>query len=431
MSLQLIDLINKRRRAEKLTTAEIKFITKAMVTKKMSVAQIGAFLDTFNDHEMSSTTELTDLTMALAYSGGIYDLSQLPGVKVACLSTGGLGDKTALVVLPLVASLGIPIFQMMAPLKQSTTLLKKLAAVPELKINLSANEFVTTLQQVGLVAATPVSELAPLQQQLTKLEVETGTATLSALMTSRLLSLPIAAGADALVLDIKTGNHGLNLNQARQLAQQVVTVGSEVGRRTLAVISDLNQPVGAAIGASWEIREVVETLQGHGPADLRELALSLGAQLALLGGYQGTAADARTQLTASLENGQALAKFKDWLTAQKANLDFISKPELLPAAPNKTMVRAPQTGYIAAWDMAQLAQLQQQLGSTAGVGFILDKKIGAPVKAGENLMTIYSDQTDAQAAAKLAQQAPVIAAEAPETHLLYDVIDSNDVPTAE
>lgn len=431
MSLQLIDLINKRRRAEKLTTAEIKFITKAMVTKKMSAAQIGAFLDTFNDHEMSSTTELTDLTMALAYSGGIYDLSQLPGVKVACLSTGGLGDKTALVVLPLVASLGIPIFQMVAPLKQSTTLLKKLTAVPELKINLSANEFVTTLQQVGLVAATPVSELAPLQQQLTKLEVETGTAALPALMTSRLLSLPIAAGADALVLDIKTGNHGLNLNQARQLAQQVVTVGSEVGRRTLAVISDLNQPVGAAIGASWEIREVVETLQGHGPADLRELALSLGAQLALLGGYQGTAADARTQLTANLENGQALAKFKDWLTAQKANLDFISQPELLPAAPNKTMVRAPQTGYIAAWDMAQLAQLQQQLGSIAGVGFILDKKIGAPVKAGENLMTIYSDQTDAQAAAKLAQQAPVIAAEAPETHLLYDVIDSNDVSTAE
>lgn len=431
MSLQLIDLINKRRRGEKLTTAEIKFITKAMVAKKMSAAQIGAFLDTFNDHEMSSTTELTDLTMALVYSGGIYDLSQLPGVKVACASTGGLGDKTALVVLPLVASLGIPILQMVAPFKQPTTLLSKLAAIPELKIDLSANDFVTTLQQAGLVAATPVNELAPLQQQLAQLEVETGTEALPALMTSRLLSLPIAAGADALVLDIKTGNHGLDLNQARQLAQQVVTVGSEVGRRTLAVISDLNQPVGAAIGASWEVREVVATLQGHGPADLRELALSLGAQLALLGGYQGTAADARTQLSTNLENGQALAKFRNWLTAQQANLTFIDQPEVLLAAPNQAIVRAPQTGYIAAWDMAQLTQLQHQLGSGAGVGFILDKKIGAPVKAGENLMTIYSAETDVQAVVKLGQQAPVITAEPPKPHLLYDVVDSNDVSAAE
>lgn len=424
-NLQVLDLINKRRRGEKLTTAEITLITKAIVAKEMTTAQIGAFLDTFSYHDMATTAELTDLTMALAYSGGIYDLSDLPGIKVAPLSTDGLGDKTSLVLLPLVASLGVPILQVVTPLaEEMTSPLTRLATVPQLRTKLAADEFVTTLKQVNAVAAAPVAELAPLQQQLAQLELETGTTEVPALLTSRLMSLAIAAGADALVVDIKTGNNGLSLKQAQQVAKLAVAVGAEVGRRTLAVISDLNQPIGDAVGASWEIREVIATLKGGGPADLRELVLSLGAQLAVLGGYLGTVADAREALSANLENGQALAKFHEWLVAQDGDASIVEQPDLLATAEFTATARAPRSGYIAAWDMAQLKQLRQLLWQTAGVGFVLNKKIGDSVEAGETLATVYSAAADIQPVLKLAQQAATIADKAPEHRLLYDVIDS-------
>ncbi|MFD1317607.1 pyrimidine-nucleoside phosphorylase [Loigolactobacillus zhaoyuanensis] len=421
----MLDLINKRRRGEKLTTAEITFMTKAIVAKEITAAQVGAFLDTFSYHDMTTTAELTDLTMALAYSGGIYDLSDLPGIKVAPLSTDGLGDKTSLVLLPLVASVGVPILQVATPLTQElTSPLTRLAAIPQLRTELAADEFVKILRQANAVVAAPVAELAPLQQKLAQLESETDTAQVPALMASRLLSLAIAAGADALVVDIKTGNNCLTLVQAQQVAKLVVAVGTEVGRRTLAVVSDLNQPVGNAVGASWEIREVIATLKGGGPADLRELALSLGAQLAVLGGYLGTVADAREQLSANLENGQALAKFRDWIAAQAGNADIVEQPDLLATAEFTATARAPRSGYVAAWDMAQLKQLRQLLGTNAGVGFVLHKKIGDSVEAGEALLTIYSGQADIQPALKLGQQAATIADTAPEHRLLYDVIDS-------
>ncbi|MFD0896384.1 pyrimidine-nucleoside phosphorylase [Loigolactobacillus binensis] len=421
----MLDLINKRRRGEKLTTAEITFITKAIIAKEMTTAQVGAFLDTFSYHDMATTAELTDLTMALAYSGGIYDLSDLPGIKVTPLSTDGLGDKTSLILLPLVASLGVPILQVITPLAGTfSSPLLRLAAIPQLRTKLAANEFVTTLKQVNAVAATPVAELAPLQQQFTQLEVETDTAQVPALLTSRLLSSAIAAGADALVVDIKTGNDCLSLVQAQQVAKLAVAVGAEVGRRTLAVISDLNQPVGDAVGASWEIREVIAALKGGGPADLRELVLSLGAQLATMGGYSGTAADAREQLSANLENGQALAKFHEWIVAQGGDAGIVEQPDSLPTAEFNATARAPRSGYVAAWDMKQLRQLRDLLGDAAGVGFILHKKIGDSVEAGEALATIYSAQADIQPALKLGQQAATIADAAPEHRLLYDVIDS-------
>ncbi|WP_286883134.1 pyrimidine-nucleoside phosphorylase [Aneurinibacillus sp. UBA3580] len=432
--MRMVDLIEKKRDGKELSKAEIDFIISGYTEGRIPDYQMSALAMAIFFQDMTRE-ERTHLTMAMVESGDQIDLSAIEGIKVDKHSTGGVGDTTTLVLAPLVAALGIPVAKMSGRgLGHTGGTIDKLEAVPGFHVeidNQKFNELVNT-NKVAVVGQS--GNLTPADKKLYALRDVTATVNSIPLIASSIMSKKIASGADAIVLDVKTGSGAFmkDLEHARELAQAMVDIGNNVGRKTMAVISDMSQPLGFAVGNALEVQEAIDTLRGKGPKDLEELCLTLGSHMVYLGGKADSPETARTQLEKAIRNGNALEKFKTFLSAQGGDPSVVDDPSKLPQAKYTFEVKAGEEGHVASIQADRIGTAAMLLGAgratkesviDLAVGVVLRKKIGDSVKKGEPLVTIYSNREDVAEVKEMIEDAYRIVPEAVEgPPLIYDEI---------
>jgi pyrimidine-nucleoside phosphorylase len=403
-----VDLIIAKRDGHEHSRAELESLIGGFVRGAVADYQMAAWLMAVVWRGMTAR-ETAWLTAVMAASGRRLDLSGVAPFVVDKHSSGGVGDKTTLVVAPLVAAAGVPVGKMSGRgLGFSGGTSDKLESIPGWRASLSTEEFFAGIRDVGLVVAAQGPYLAPADGRMYALRDVTGTVDSLPLIAGSIMSKKLAAGANALVLDVKVGSGAFmkTLAEARALAQAMVAIGHEAGLQVRAVISDMAQPLGFAIGNALEVREAIATLQGHGPADLLELALVLGNELLAMAG-QGESDEARrARLLDGLQRGAALAKLRAFVVNQGGDGTYIDDPDRLPTAPVQTPLPAPQDGTIAAIDAEALGRATVALGAGRAtkadtidhaVGIVLARKVGETVRAGEPLLIIHA-RDDAQVA---------------------------------
>ena len=399
--MRAVDIIAKKRDGGELSAAEIDFFIQGFVRDEIPDYQAAAWLMAVYLQGMSRQ-ETIHLTMAMARSGQTLDLKEIAPLVVDKHSTGGVGDKTTLAVAPLVASTGLPVGKMSGrALSFSGGTLDKLESIPGFRADITTAEFLAQLRTVGLVVCGQTADLAPADGKLYALRDVTATVSCLPLIASSIMSKKIASGAGAIVLDVKVG-HGAFMKtkeEATALARLMVEIGQGVGRRVRAVLSDMNQPLGRAVGNALELKEALDTLHGHGPHDFLEHCLSVAGQMLILGGKAQDAEEARTILLEALHSGQALAKFRQWIAAQGGDLAAVDEPSRLPQAAIVQDVPAPRAGYVADIDAMEVGLTAMSLGAGRArkgdpidhaVGVVLRAKIGDYVERGEPLLTIHA-----------------------------------------
>lgn len=398
--MRMYDLIYKKRQGEELDHREISFIVNGYTRGQIPDYQVAALLMAIFFQGLTAA-ETTALTTAMAESGDRVDLSSLPGFKVDKHSTGGVGDKTTLVLAPLVAAAGLPVAKMSGRgLGHTGGTIDKLESIPGLKTSISPDAFLQQVKKIGLAVAAQTGNLAPADKKLYALRDVTATVDSISLIASSIMSKKLAAGADAVVLDVKVGKGAFmrSVGDARKLARTMVNIGSRGGLKTVALITAMDCPLGNAVGNALEVREAIETLQGNGPADLVELCLALGTKMLLLGGRAESGDEARRVLTGLLEAGKALEKFKELVREQGGNVEVLDKPDLLPQARYSHEVKAPETGYVAAIDAAAVGRAAMLLGAgrqtkedeiDPAAGVVLIKKPGERVRPGDTVAKLY------------------------------------------
>ena len=399
--MRAVDLIAKKRDGHALSSDEIGWLIAAYAADELPDYQMSAWAMAVVLRGMDDR-ETADLTLAMARSGDMLDLHDIAPITVDKHSTGGVGDKTTLLVAPMVAALGLPVAKMSGRgLGFSGGTVDKLESIPGLRTALDAAEFRQIVRDVGLVVAAQSGELAPADKKLYALRDVTATVESIPLIAASVMSKKLAAGADCIVLDVKYGSGAFmhTLDDARLLAQRMVAIGRHAGRRVSAVLSSMQQPLGYNIGNALEVQEAIGALRGGGPADLVELSLALGAQLVLLAGKREHEADARALLTNVLDSGLAWAKFRQMVAAQGGDLAFIDAPERLPSAPITHDLPVPRAGYVVAIDGMALGLSVNELGGgrarkddkiDPAVGLVLRAKVGDRVEAGAPLLTIHA-----------------------------------------
>lgn len=403
--MRAVDLIEKKRDGKVLTKEEIDFLIENYTSGLIPDYQMSALLMAIYYQDMTDE-EITNLTLAMAYSGEVIDLSAVNGIKVDKHSTGGVGDTTTLVLAPLVASVGVTVAKMSGRgLGYTGGTLDKLESIPGFQVELSDDEFVRIVNDTNVAVIGQSGDLAPADKKLYALRDVTATVASIPLIASSIMSKKIAAGADAIVLDVTTGDGAFmkSLADAERLSHTMVRIGKLAERQTMAVISDMSQPLGNAIGNSLEVIEAIETLKGNGPADLVEMCYILGSQMVVLAGKADSLDAARLLLKKALESGAALLKFREMIVNQGGDPQVIDNPSsLLTAAyemelPSKssgviTKIVANEVG-IAAMLLGAGRQTKEEAIDHA-VGFQLHKKVGDTVLTGESLLTIYSNKED-------------------------------------
>ncbi|GMA07339.1 pyrimidine-nucleoside phosphorylase [Tetragenococcus halophilus subsp. flandriensis] len=400
--MRMVDLIEKKRDGYALTKEEIKFMIQEYTKDKIPDYQMSAFLMTVFYEDMIDE-EITALTLAMADSGEKIDLSSIEGIKVDKHSTGGVGDTTTLVLAPLVASVGVPVAKMSGRgLGYTGGTLDKLESIPGFKIELSDRAFIDEVNKNKVAVIGQSGDLAPADKKLYSLRDVTATVDSIPLIASSIMSKKIAAGADAIVLDVTTGEGAFmkNLEDARRLSHTMVRIGELAKRKTMAVISDMSQPLGKAIGNGLEVIEAIETLQGKGPNDLLEMCYVLGSQMLVLGEKAETLEEARGLLEKAVSSGAAFETFKNMVKNQGGDETICSQPEKLLTAPFEIELPAKRAGVITQLVANEIGIAAMMLGAGRqtkedaidyGVGLKLHKKIGEQVEKGESLVTIYSN----------------------------------------
>jgi pyrimidine-nucleoside phosphorylase len=401
--MRMYDIIEKKRDGYELTKEEIDFFIEGYTQGTIPDYQASAFCMAVFFQGMSET-ERSNLTLAIVNSGEQIDLSSISGIKVDKHSTGGVGDTTTLVLAPLVASLDIPFAKMSGRgLGHTGGTIDKLESVPGFHVEINNEQFIDLVNKNKLAVIGQSGNLTPADKKLYSLRDVTATVNSIPLIASSIMSKKIAAGADAIVLDVKTGAGAFmkNLKDAKELAQAMVSIGNSIGRKTMAVISDMSQPLGYAVGNALEVKEAIDTLKGNGPEDLTELCLTLGSQMVVLGGKAASLDEARKMLEENIKNGKALEKFKVFLASQGGNPDVVDHPEIMPQAKYKIELPAKSTGYIKELVADEIGHAAMLLGAgratkestiDLAVGLVLHKKIGDFVNSGEALLTIYANQ---------------------------------------
>ncbi|HBC2412849.1 TPA: pyrimidine-nucleoside phosphorylase, partial [Enterococcus faecium] len=400
--MRMVDLIEKKRDGNELSKEEIEYIVTNYTNGKIPDYQVSALLMAIFYQDMTNE-EITNLTLAIANSGDVIDLSSLEGIKVDKHSTGGVGDTTTLILAPLVASVGVTVAKMSGRgLGYTGGTLDKLEAIPGFQIELSDEEFVRIVNESKVAVIGQSGNLAPADKKLYALRDVTATVDSLPLIASSIMSKKIAAGADAIVLDVTTGDGAFmkNIEDARRLAKTMTSIGKLANRETVAVISDMSEPLGEAIGNSLEVVEAIETLQGNGPEDLVEMCYALGSQMVVLAGKAKTTDEARTLLQEALESGKALAKFKEMIQNQGGDPAIVEHPERILTARYTMELPAKQSGVVSKIVANELGIAAMMLGAGRktkeedidhAVGLKLHKKIGDTVTKGESLLTIYSN----------------------------------------
>ncbi|MHB1296742.1 MAG: thymidine phosphorylase [Anaerolineae bacterium] len=437
MTLRAVDIIARKRDGLELTTAEINYFVRGICSGEVADYQASAWAMAVLLRGMS-TRETTDLTMAMVHSGQTVDLHGIGGTVVDKHSTGGVGDKTTLVVAPMVAAAGLPVAKMSGRgLGFSGGTLDKLEAIPGFNVSLSVAQLIEQVRRVGIALAGQTAELAPADATLYALRDVTATVPSLALIASSIMSKKIAGGADAFVLDVKVGRGAFmaTLAAARELAVLMIGIGAGVGRRVTALLSDMSQPLGRSVGNALEVVEAIDTLRGGGQApDLLEHCLAVGAEMLLLGGRAATPEEGRAILARTIAEGSALQKLREWVAAQGGEVRAVDDPTRLPQAAVVRQVPAPAPGgYVVALDALEVALAAVALGAGRAhkgdtidhsVGIVLGAKVGERVQPGRTLFTVHArDDVAAEAAA-----ARVLAAYAwaeqpvPQPPLIYDVL---------
>lgn len=409
--MRAVDIIVKKRDGQELTAEEIHFFVEGYTRGEIPDYQAAAWLMAVMLRGMTPR-ETAELTLAMARSGQTLDLHDIAPLVVDKHSSGGVGDKVSLVIAPLVAASGLPVGKMSGRgLGFSGGTIDKLESIRGYRVNLSVDEFRAQLKQIGIVLSGQSMDLAPADGKLYALRDVTGAVPSLPLIASSIMSKKIAAGADAIVLDVKVGRGAFmkTVDDARALAQTMVGIGRDVGRTCVALLSDMNQPLGCAVGNALEVREAIDTLHGRGPADLRQHCLAASAHMLRLGHKADSVEEGEKLAAHLLDSGQAWIKFVALVQAQGGDVDMIEQPDRLPQARLVQDVPAPRSGYIAAMDAAEIGMTSVELGAGRAkkgdpidyaVGLIVHGKVGDRISAGEPLFTIHANDQARLAAAE-------------------------------
>ncbi len=399
--MRVLDLIWKKREGMALSEAEIEELISGFVSGEIPDYQMSALCMAVFFQGMTFE-ECTALTLAMARSGETIDLSAISGVKVDKHSTGGVGDKTSLVLLPLVAACGVPVAKMSGRgLGHTGGTVDKLEAIPGVTTSLSRERFIGQVQEIGVALAGQTGNLVPADKKLYALRDVTATVESIPLIASSIISKKLAAGADAVVLDVKYGDGAFmsQYDRALELAKTMVEIGTRAGRKMMAVLSDMNQPLGAAIGNSLEVQEAVTTLAYNGPADLTELCLTLAGYMLWMGDQAVSPEFGTEKARQALSSGAALAKFRQLIVAQGGDPAYIDHPDRLASAPIQYQIHAPQHGWIQQIDCRALGVAAMHLGAGRAklgdpiqpeVGMLLKAKVGQYVEKGQPLAEVHA-----------------------------------------
>ena len=409
--MKAVDVIIKKRDGMELSREEIEFFINGITRGSIPDYQAAAWAMAVLLNGMTER-ETTDLTMAMARSGEMLDLSGVVPLAVDKHSTGGVGDKTTLVVEPLVAACGLPVGKMSGRgLGFSGGTLDKMESIPGFRVNLTREEFLQKLGEEGLVLAGQSGDLAPADGKLYALRDVTGTVPSIPLIASSIMSKKIAAGAQAIVLDVKVGTGAFmeTLPEARQLAELMVAIGRLSGRKVVALLSDMNQPLGNAVGNALEVNEAIDTLRGGGPADFREHCLVVASHLLVVGRKAVDIDEARRMAETTLQDGIAWQQFRRLVTSQGGEVSVVDKPTLLPQAPFVETVAAERSGYLLGIDAREVGETSVELGAGRtrkedpidhAVGIVIHHKVGDHIGKGEGLFTIHANDLSKMVAAR-------------------------------
>lgn len=431
--MRMVDLIAKKRDGHELTTEEIQFFIKGYTEDEIPDYQVSALAMAIYFQNMTER-ERADLTMAMAHSGDMIDLSAIDGIKVDKHSTGGVGDTTTLVLAPLVAALDVPVAKMSGRgLGHTGGTIDKLESIPGFHVEIKTEEFISLVNEHKLAVIGQSGNLTPADKKLYALRDVTATVNSIPLIASSIMSKKIAAGADAIVLDVKTGAGAFmkTIEESKELAQAMVNIGNQVGRRTMAVISDMSQPLGRAIGNALEVQEAIDTLRGEGPEDLTELCLILGSQMVLLANKASSLEEAKQLLQEAITSGRALDKFKQFIINQGGDASVVDDKERLPQAQFTVEVPAKTAGYVTKIVADELGTAAMWLGAgratkdseiDLAVGLMLDKKVGDRVEEGETLVTIHTNKIEIDHVIEKIYDSITIGEHAEAPVLIYDVI---------
>ncbi|WP_204121026.1 MULTISPECIES: pyrimidine-nucleoside phosphorylase [Levilactobacillus] len=403
--MRMVDIIDKKRNGGELTKEEIQTFVDGVVSGEIPDYQTSAFLMATYFNDMTDA-ERSELTMAMMKSGDHLDLSSIPGIKVDKHSTGGVGDKTSIPLAPIVAALGIPVPMISGRgLGHTGGTLDKLEAIPGYKVEISEDEFKKQVKDQGLAIVGATGNIAPADKKIYALRDVTDTVDSIPLIASSIMSKKIASGTDALVIDVKTGAGAFmkTLDDSRELAKALVGIGKGVGMNCMAIISDMNQPLGNAIGNALEIKESIDLLKGQAPADITDLVLTLGSHMVVMSGKADDLKTARAMCEKTIEDGSALKKFGDMIEAQGGDRSVIEHPEIMPQAKYKIDLPAKSDGVVSKVEADEMGIAGMLLGGGRqkaddkldyAVGIMMNKKIGDAVKTGDTLLTIYSNRED-------------------------------------
>jgi pyrimidine-nucleoside phosphorylase len=399
--MRAVDIIIKVRDHQELTKAEIEFFVTGIADGSIPDYQVSAWAMAVLLNGLSAR-ETTELTLAMAHSGEVMDLSKEISLVVDKHSTGGVGDKTTLVVEPTVAACGLPVGKMSGRgLGFSGGTLDKMESIPGFRTDLSQDEFISQLKSLGLVLTGQTGDLAPADGKLYALRDVTGTVPSIPLIAASVMGKKIAAGAQAIVLDVKVGCGAFmtNLDDANILAKLMVEIGKLSGRRVTAILSDMNQPLGHAVGNALEVKEAIDTLHGTGPEDFKEHCLMVAAYMLVIGRKAKTLSEARTLAGHAISSGKALEMFRKLVIAQGGDVSFVDSPEKLPQAPVVENVYSEKSGYVNEFNARIVGEVSVEMGAGRAkkedkidhaVGLVINKKVGDRVEVGDLIFTIHA-----------------------------------------
>lgn len=409
--MRMYDIIMKKKENEELATEEIKFFVENYTNGTIPDYQASALLMAICFNGMSKK-ETLDLTLAMRDSGDVLDLSYIDGIKVDKHSTGGVGDKTSLVLTPLVASLGVPVAKMSGRgLGHTGGTIDKLESFPGFTTGISEETFKENIQKIGIAIAGQTANLAPADKKLYALRDVTATVNQVSLIASSIMSKKLASGSDAIVLDVKTGDGAFmkNLEDSNNLAKEMVAIGKLANKHTVAVITDMNQPLGRNVGNIVEVKEAIDTLNGNGPSDFKEVVYELGSQMLITANKATTKEEAFRLMDEAIENKSALNKFADFVKAQGGDESYVYEPDKFQNAKYTVEVKATQNGYVRNIFAESIGNACMMLGGgretkdsviDLTVGIYLNKKVGEYVEKDGILATIYANDMDKASMAK-------------------------------